>query len=129
MAPNGYKRKNVPPEYLKARKEAKKSGKTPPSESDDLDWAYFYDNETIRKITKTANISSFCKIQHLKYIAHVTRLDNSSLQKQLLFSTTQKKHARDPWIKAEKDLNISKMQIQKTMQNKTELMSLLHQVF
>ena len=129
MVTNGYKRKNVPPEYLKARKEAKKSGKPPPSEPDDLDWAYFYDNETIRKITKTTNISSFCKIQHLKYIAHVIRLDNSSLQKQLLFSTTQKKHARDPMIKAEKDLNISKMQIQKPMQNKTEFMSLLHQVF
>ena len=128
MVTNGYKRKNVPPEYLKARKEAKKSGKTLP-EPDDLDWAYFYDNETLRKITKTTNISSFCKIQHLKYIAHVTRLDNSSLQKQLLFSSTQKKYARDPWIKAEKDLNISKMQIQKTMQNKTEFMSLLHHVY
>ena len=81
------------------------------------------------KITKTTNISSFCKIQHLKYIAHVTRLENSSLQKQLLFSSTQKKYARDPWIKAEKDLNISKMQIQKTMQNKTEFMSLLHHVY
>ena len=63
--------------YLKARKEAKMSGKTLP-EPDDLDWEYFYDNETLRKITKTTNISSFCKIQHLKYIAHVTRLDNSS---------------------------------------------------
>ena len=125
---NSYKRKNVPPEYLKARKEAKKSGKTLP-EPDDLDWAYFYDNETLRKITKTTNIASLCKIQHLRYIAHVTRLDNSSLQKQLLFSLTQKKYARDPWIKAEKDLNISKMQIQKTMQNKTEFMSLLHQVY
>ena len=77
----------------------------------------------------TTNISSFCKIQHLKYLAHVTRLENSSLQKQLLFSTTQKKYARDPWLKAEKDLNISKMQIQKEMQNKTKFMSLLHLVY
>jgi hypothetical protein len=65
--------KMYPPEYLKARKEAKKSGKTLP-EPADLDWAYFYDNETLPKITKTTNISSFCKIQHLKYIAHVARL-------------------------------------------------------
>ena len=28
--------------------------------------------------------------------------------------------SRDPWLKAEKDLNISKMQIQKEMQNKTK---------
>ena len=80
MISNGYKRKNVPPEYLKAKKEAKKSGNTIP-EPDDLDWAYCYDNETIRTITKTKNISSFCKVQHLKYVAHVTRLENPSLQK------------------------------------------------
>ena len=128
MISNGYKRKNVPPEYLKAKKEAKKSGNTIP-EPDDLDWAYCYDNETICTITKTKNISSFCKVQHLKYVAHVTRLENSSLQKQLLFSTTQKKYARDPWIKVEKDLNISKMQIQKQMQDKTKFMSLLHHVY
>ena len=85
-----------PPEYLKAKKEAKKTGTIIP-EPEGLDWAYLYDNETLGTITKTANISSFCKIQHLKYVAHITRLDNSSLQKQLLFSTTQKKYARDPW--------------------------------
>ena len=73
---------------MKARKEAKKSGKTLP-EPDDLDWAYFYDNETLRKITKSTKISYFCKIQHLKYIAHVTRFDNSSLQKQLFFINTK----------------------------------------
>ena len=128
MISNGFKRKNVPTEYLKARKKAKKSGQTIP-EPDDLDWAYCYDNDTLRTISKTTNISSFCKIQHLKYIAHVTRLENSSIQKQLLFTSTHKKYARDPWNKAEKDLHITKTQIQKTMQNKTEFMSLIHQVF
>ena len=64
----GYKRKNVPPEYLKAKKEAKKTGTIIP-EPEGLDWAYLYDNETLRTITKTTNISSFCKIQHLKYVA------------------------------------------------------------
>ena len=128
MISNGFKRKNVPTEYLKARKKAKKSGQTIP-EPDDLDWAYCYDNDTLRTISKTTNISSFCKIQHLKYIAHVTRLENSSIQKQLLFTTTHKKYARDPWNKAEKDLHITKTQIQKTMQNKTEFMSLIHQEF
>ena len=113
MVSNGFKRKNVPPEYLMARKKAKKS-KTNISEP---------------QITKAKNITSFCKIQHLKYIAHVTRLENSSLQKQLLFTCDRKKYARDTWVKIEKDLNLSKMQIQKTMQNKKEFMSLLHQQF
>lgn len=44
---------------------------------------------------------------HIVNDSSLTRLDNSSLQKQLLFSTT-KIYARDPWIKAKKDLNISK---------------------
>ena len=128
MITKGYKRKNVPPEYVKAKKKAKKSGDTVP-EPDGLDWAYVIDNENLRLITKTTNISSFCEIQHLKYIAHITRLENDALQKQLLFKLEHKKYSRDPWIKMEKDLNISKEQIQKTMQNKQEFMSLLHQVY
>ena len=43
------------------------------------------------------------------------------------FSCEHKKYARDPWVKMEKELGISKMQIQKTMQTKKEFMSLLHQ--
>ena len=47
----------------------------------------------------------------MKYIAHVTRLENDALQKQLLFKLEHKKYSRDPWIQMEKDLNISKEQI------------------
>ena len=68
-------------------------------------------------------------MQHLKYVAHVTRLDNNSFQKQLLFSTDHKKYTRNRWIKMEKDLNISTMQIQKMMKNKKEFMSLLYKTF
>ena len=45
MVTKGQKRKNVPPEYLKAKKEAKKTGTIIP-EPEGLDWAYLYDNET-----------------------------------------------------------------------------------
>ena len=128
MVTNGFKRKNVPVEYLKARKDAKKSNVTVP-EPDDLNWSFVYNNSQIRKITKTKNITNFCKMQHLKYIAHVTRLDNGSFQKQLLFSCQHKKYSRDRWPKIEKDLGVCKMQIQKTMQNKKEFMSLLHHTF
>ena len=113
MVNNGFKRKNVPPEYLKARKEAKKKNLTIP-EPDGIDWAYFYDNAALRSITKTTPIAAFCKIQHFKYIAHVTRLDNNSLQKQFLFSTDRKKYSRDLWIKFE-NLGISRLQIQRMM--------------
>ena len=60
----------------------------------------------------------FCKTQHLKYVDHVTQLDNFSFQKQLLFSCEHKKYSRDRWVKMEKELNISKMQIQRILQNK-----------
>lgn len=128
MITNGFKRKNVPPEYLLARKKAKKSNTIAP-EPDDLDWAYVFNNDNLRTITKTSNITNFCKMQHLKYVAHVSRLGNDYFQKQLLFSCDHKKYSRDRWKKMEKELNISKMQIQKMMLNKKEFMSLLYQTY
>ena len=128
MVKNGFKRKNVPQSYLKARKEGKKTNTHVP-EPEGLDWAFVYSNENLQKITKTTNISSFCRVQHLKYLAHVTRLSNDSLQKQLLFSCDHKKYWRDPWLKLEKELLLSKMQIQKMMQNEKEFMSLLYQQY
>ena len=71
MVANGFKCKNVPVEYLKARKDAKKSNVTV-HEPDDVDWAFVYNNSQLQTITKTKNITIFCKMQHLKYIVHVT---------------------------------------------------------
>ena len=64
----------------------------------------------------------------MRYIAHVTRLDNDALQKQILFSTNHKKYTRDRWIKLEKELSLSKMQIQKMMQNKKQFTSLVKKI-
>lgn len=60
MISNGFKRKNVPTEYLKAKKKAKKSGQTIP-EPDDLDWAYCYDNDTLGTISKTTIFHPFVR--------------------------------------------------------------------
>ena len=76
---NGFKHKNVLVEYLKESKDAKKSNVTVP-EPDDLNWSFVYNNSQLQTKTKTKNITMFCKIQHLKYIAHVTRLDNGSFK-------------------------------------------------
>lgn len=132
MIKNGFKRKNVPMEYskgLKRSKKSKKENETDTAEPDDLDWSYIFSNDRLRMISKTSSISNFCKKQHLQYIAHITRLGNDSLQKQLLFAVDRKKHARDRWLKFEKELNITKGQIQKTMQTKTEFMSLLNRIY
>ena len=62
MITNGFKRKNVPKDYLKAPKKAKcKEGKVNVAISDDLDWSYVYTNEQLETITKTTNITDFCK--------------------------------------------------------------------
>ena len=78
---NGYKRKNAP-------KHKKKEVDPATPVILDLDWSF---NKDIRNITKTIPISEFCEIQHLKYIAHVIRLPNFAIQKQLLFTTERKR--------------------------------------
>ncbi len=125
MVRNGFKRKNVPPEYRKDFKRLKKSVPKP----NDLDWSYVFSNVQLKQITKTSNIAHFCTTQHLKYVAHVTRLGNESFQKQILFSTDHKKYARDRWKKFEKELEISTRQIQNMMQNKKEFTSLLNNIY
>ena len=132
MVANGFKCKCVPLKYLEALKKSRKSKKdSQPAvpKPDDLDWSYVYSNQRLKEITKTADITNFCKSQHLRYVAHVTRLDNESFQKQLLFSNDHKKYARDRWLKFEKDLNISKIQIQIMMQNKKQFTSLLKNLY
>ena len=120
MVPHGFNCKNVPLEYLK-QKRSKPKHATDILEPVDLHWAFVYSNNDLENITKTSSISNFCKTQHLKYIAHITKLSNDSLQKQVLFSCNHKGHAQDHWLKFEKQLNISKDQIQRTMQNKRVL--------
>ena len=96
---------------------------------DDRDWSYVFSNSKLMEISKTSSIAYFCKTQHMKYIAHVTRLSNDSFKKQILFATKYKKYARDRWLKLEKELNISKMQILNMMQNKNEFTSLLKTIY
>ena len=60
----------------------------------EVDWSFKSRNEAIREITKTTEIKNFCDMQHLKYIACVTRHENSSLQKQFLFCETSKSASR-----------------------------------
>lgn len=103
MVTNGFKRKNVPQEYLIARKKARsKKSKQDVPVPDDLDWSFVYSNDQLRTITKTSNIAIFCKMQHFKYVAHVTRLGNYYFKKQILFASERKKYSRNRWTKMEK---------------------------
>ena len=75
----GFKRMNAPTN--------KKDTSIP---ADEVEWSFNISNARLREITKTSEIIHFCQKQHLKYIAHIARLDNDSLQKQLLFCKLQK---------------------------------------
>ena len=68
MIAHGFKRENVPLEYLKQKRSNPKSV-TDILEPVDLDWAFVYTNNDLENITKTTSISNFCKTQHIKYIA------------------------------------------------------------
>ena len=130
MISNGFKHKNVPKDHLKARIKAKyKEAKENVAKPDDLDWSYVYTNEQLETITKTTKVADFCKIQHYKYVAHVTRLENNSLQKQILFTCERKNFSRDRWQKISEELNLDTRQIQNTMQNKKEFLSLLTRIY
>ena len=73
LVKGGFSRRNAP---------KNKKDKSIPEE--EIDCSYKLSNEKIRENTKTNEIKLFCDMQHLKYIAHVTRLENNSLQKQFL---------------------------------------------
>ena len=89
MVANGFKRKNVPVEYLKARKDAKKSNVTVP-EPDDLNWSFVYNNSQLRTITKTKNITNFCKKlkKTLEYVKCKSRKQCKIKRSSCLYFTT-----------------------------------------
>ena len=89
-------------------------------EIEEEDWAYKYKNNDILRITKSQPISNFCDQQHLKFIAHVIRSDNACLPKRMLFMQPSRRYVHDLWGQLEKDTNIDKVNLRRTMMNKDE---------
>jgi len=110
MVKGGFSRKNAP---------KNKKDKSIPVE--EVDWSFKLSNSDIMRITKTTEIKHFFEIQHLKYIAHVTRLGNDSLQKQFLFSNSS--HHR--WKKLSDLTGIDESQLRRLMIDRKEFTRLL----
>ena len=108
MVRRGFERKNAPD-----RAEC---------EGTDVDWSYRISNDRLRTITKTRPIRDFCLAQHLKYLAHICRLDNNALQKQVLFDTMT---PRTMWNRIEKILGVDVQQARKMMMAKTDFLRLM----
>ena len=86
MIKSGFQRKNAPPRETK-KQEAERlqcEGENPELK-EKWDWGYKITNEKLRKIFGAAPIGTLAEKFHLKYIAHVTRMSNSALQKQMIY--------------------------------------------
>ena len=121
---NGFLRRMVKGGF--ARKNAPKNKKDTSIPAEEVDWSFKLSNEKVREITKTTEISHFCQIQHLKYIAHVTRLGNDSLQKQFLFCNSSKPSQR--WSKFCNMCSVDESQLRRTMFNRKDFQRLLSHV-
>lgn len=114
MITGGYARKNAPP------RSKKKKGVDPTSLVEgELDWSYKISNDKLHQITSTQPIELFYFTQHLQYIAHVCRMENNMLLKQVLFDK------RNTLKNIERIMDIDKTQILRAMMNKNDLKQLL----
>ena len=86
---------------------------------------FFYKNEDIARICKTQPASVFCEIQHLKFVGHVTRMENDAPQKQWLFAKTHSGQT-DQWKLLARDWNMEPDQIRRVVANRKSLQELLN---
>ena len=85
------------------------------------DYAFIYSNKEIHEITGTESIEIFVEKQHLKWLAHVIRMDNSSFEKQTLFM----EGGKDIWVNIEKTTGLDRKQLRKLMFDKKQFDSWL----
>ena len=112
MIKGGFERKNVP----------KSKDEIIPAE--EINWAHKINNQMLREITKTTELKHFCEMQHLKYVAHVIRNDNNSLQKPLLFCDTRSNR----WKRLTSYIGVYEIQLRKTMMDKNKLNRLVNEL-
>ena len=78
------------------------------------DYRYKYTNKQIHKICGTRPIAHFIKIQQLKWIAHVVRMENNSLEKQSLFM----KNLKIEWRSLEEESGMDRSQMLRMMMDR-----------
>ena len=97
--------------------------------SDEVDYTFVYSNQELEKILKTVPLRDFIYSQHLKYIAHVCRAENTAITKKMLFAKPTKRFYRDPWLKAADLLGVSADQAKRLTQSRREFAELVRQRF
>ena len=124
MIKSRFQRKNAPPRETKKQKaERLKREAENPELKEKWDWGYKITNEKLRKICGAAPIGTLAEKFHLKYIAHVTRMPNSALQKQMIYCEAprpQRGGLMNFWTKMKKATGIETEQLQKTMYDRND---------
>ena len=92
---------------------------------ENLGYVYRFSNDNIHKICQSKNASTFCQIQHCKFLAHVARLPNDAIQKQWLF--TDLPGNRCQWKPLARDLGIDEIQLRNSLFDKQKLNDLLYE--
>ena len=98
--------------------------KETPEDTEEVDYSFVYTNNDVLMIMKTAPLCNFIQAQYLKYIAHICRSPNTSIPKKILFSKSNHKYYRDPWIKISDLLGVSVEQAKKLTQSRCEFAAL-----
>ena len=96
---------------------------------DDVEYAFRYTNNDIQRILKTTPLRDFVNEQYVKYIAHVSRMDNNGIPKKMFFVASQRRYHRDPWIKIAELLGVSPDQAKRITQSRKEFNGMLRQRF
>ena len=110
MVKRGWKRRNIGEEVA----------------SEDLDYRFIYTNQQIQDILHTTPLRNTINAQHLKYIAHVCRAQNTCLTKKILFAKPKRSHFRDPWLNYSRLLSISIPQTKKLTQSRADFAEMVH---
>ena len=90
-------------------------------EDEEPDWSFCLSNGQVQKICRTTNVSEFCQRQHIKYIAHITRMPNNSELKKWLFTKSEHRYVRDQWKEIGQELGMDEIQVRRMLFNKEEL--------
>ena len=120
MVRGGFARKNVPKERRGKKKKKKKAS----DDEEDLDWSFKITNEEVQQITHAVEVENDVHRQMLKYIAHICRMENDSVQKQLLFDV---RSSDKTWNQVERILGKDQRQVKREMMDTKNFVWLLDQ--
>ena len=101
---------------------SRKGGPRRAQEEIGYDWGYKLTNVKIRQILRCGDVLDFIRDQQTNWVAHVVRMGNDRLAKQLLFATakkTRQKSTLDQVIEYFQSLDISRDQFFKAARNRS----------